>query len=96
MIPYVNLPDLLPRLEPRLSSSPSKDKSVTKSDSSSDISIISNPSEASIEVITLIVVHYDNELDCKLMLDLKYLTSFLSVPNLHLTDYPVAITCLNI
>ena len=59
--PDDNLPDLLPRPEPRRSSSPSynsnqrrfsKDKSVTKSDSSSDISIISNPSEASIEVIT--------------------------------------------
>jgi len=59
-----NLPDLLPRPEPRRSRNPSdeemsrlsKEKSnspgLFRSDSSSDISVLSNPSECSIEVIS--------------------------------------------
>ena len=59
--PDTALPDLLPRPEPRRSSSPApgdaepeerKERSVPRSDSSSDISVLSNPSEASIEVLT--------------------------------------------
>jgi len=58
-----NLPDLLPRPEPRRSSIPSDEEScrigkekscspgLLRSDSSSDISVLSNPSECSIEVI---------------------------------------------
>jgi len=62
--PDTNLPDLLPRPEPRRSRNSSdeersrqgKEKSsspgLLRSDSSSDISVLSNPSECSIEVIS--------------------------------------------
>merc|ERR1719318_2006856 len=62
--PDTNLPDLLPRPEPRRSRNSSdeersrqgKEKSsspgLQRSDSSSDISVLSNPSECSIEVIS--------------------------------------------